>query len=144
MTMRELDLAERLPIVIGDRIQVQQVLLNLVMNAFEAMEAVPLADHKLVIRTTLDDASAVYVAVQDAGAGFDEQDVEQLFMPFHTTKATGLGMGLAITRSIVEAHGGKIWASENADRGAHFTSPCPLSQTKKAKTDNVLYHRQEK
>ena len=82
-----------------------------------------------VMRTAQEDASAVRVWVRDAGVGCDEQDVEGLFAPFTTTKAKGMGMGLAISRSIVEVHGGKIWAENNADRGAtfHFTLPVEAS-----------------
>ncbi len=125
----ELDLAEGLPPVLGDRVQLQQVLLNLMMNGFDAMEGVPTPEGILVIRTAQEAGSLVRVSVRDAGVGFDGQDVEELFAPFKTTKAKGLGMGLAINRSIVEAHGGKIWAERNADRGAtfHFTLPVDTS-----------------
>ncbi|MCH8959974.1 MAG: response regulator [Bacteroidetes bacterium] len=125
----ELDLAEDLPPVLGDRVQLQQVLLNLMMNGFDAMEGVPTPERILVIRTAQEAGSLVRVSVRDAGVGFDGQDVEELFAPFKTTKAKGLGMGLAISRSIIEAHGGKIWAEDNADRGAtfHFTLPVEVS-----------------
>ncbi len=114
------DLAEGLPLVSGDRIQLQQVLLNLVLNGFEAMGDVPLDERRLLLRTVQQGEKAVCVFIQDTGAGFVGHDVDRLFEPFYTTKAEGLGMGLAITRSIVEAHGGEIRASENPDRGATF------------------------
>ncbi len=125
----ESDLAEGLPLVLANHVQLQQVLLNLIINGFDAMEGVQKAKHKLVIRTVLEDASAVRVSVQDAGVGFDEQDVGGLFEPFMTTKVKGMGMGLTISRSIVEAYGGTIWAERNADRGAtfHFTAPLEAS-----------------
>lgn len=121
----DLDLADGLPLVRGDRVQLQQVLLNLVLNGFDAMEEVPEEDRRLVLRTAREDEGGLRVTVCDVGRGLDGQDAEQLFAAFHTTKPKGLGMGLSITRTIVEAHGGKIWAEDNPDRGAsfHFTLP---------------------
>lgn len=121
----QMELARGLPAVWGDRIQIQQVLMNLMMNAMEAMAEVEPALRELVVITRLRDPGAVRVSVQDAGTGLDEKTMGQLFTPFFTTKAAGMGMGLAIARSIVEAHGGKLWATKNPNRGAtfHFTLP---------------------
>ena len=79
-----------------------------------------------MIQTALQGENAICVSVKDTGVGFNERDADRLFEPFHTTKADGLGMGLAINRSIIEAHGGKIWARENADRGATFQFTLPV------------------
>ena len=121
-----LDLVEDLPHVSGDAIQLQQVFLNLILNGFDAMQNVPIRERRLVIQTALQGENTVCVSVQDTGVGFKELDADRLFEPFRTTKADGLGMGLAINRSIIEAHGGKIWARENADRGATFQFTLPV------------------
>jgi signal transduction histidine kinase len=119
------DLAPDLPSVRGDRVQLQQVVLNLVLNGLEAMRAPGAGDRTLVIRTARDGAAAVRVEVQDSGIGIDENDLDRMFQPLYTTKAEGLGMGLAIARSIVEAHGGRLEAVNNPQGGAtfHFTLP---------------------
>jgi len=113
-----------LPKVLGDRVQLQQVVLNLVLNGLEAMES-RAGERTLVIRTARDGAAAVRVAVQDSGSGIDEKDLDRMFEPLYTTKAEGLGMGLAIVRTIVDAHGGGLGAANNAQGGAtvHFTLP---------------------
>jgi signal transduction histidine kinase len=120
-----LEFAADLPRVLGDRAQLQQVVLNLVLNGLEAMRDSSAGERTLVIRTVRDGAEAVRLAVQDSGTGIDEEHVERLFQPLHTTKAEGLGMGLAIARTIVEAHGGRLGAANNAAGGAtfHFTLP---------------------
>jgi signal transduction histidine kinase len=120
-----LELAADLPRVRGDRAQLQQVVLNLVLNGLEAIREADAGDRTLVIRTAREGAAAVRLAVQDSGIGIDEANVDRLFQPFHTTKAEGLGMGLAIARTIVEAHGGRLGAANNAPGGAtfHFTVP---------------------
>jgi signal transduction histidine kinase len=102
----------------------QQVMLNLMMNAMEAMTQVT-GPRELFISSGADDAKGVVVVVQDSGAGLDAKSLERLFEPFYTTKPQGMGMGLAICRSIIEAHGGRLWATTNRDRGAsfHFTLP---------------------
>ncbi len=111
-------------VVTGDRVQLGQVILNLLMNAMDAVTAVPEAQRKVVVRTE-GAQSRAHVAVEDAGPGLEPQALERLFQPFYTTKVSGMGMGLSIARSIVEAHGGKIWATNNRTRGAtfHFTLP---------------------
>jgi PAS domain S-box-containing protein len=119
------DLADDLPEVRADRIQILQVLLNLVLNAMDAMNDVPADRRRLSVRTSLADG-AVKVSVRDAGEGVAPEHAEKLFEPFFTTKPSGLGMGLRICSSIVTAHGGRIWADSPADGGAafHFTIPC--------------------
>ncbi len=121
----DLHLAEGLPLVMGDSVQLQQVLVNLIRNGFDAMKSVSIDERTLVIETADDAAPAVRVSVHDTGVGVDEPDIQDLFAPFHTTKAKGLGMGLAISRSIIEEHRGEIWAVRNPDRGMsfHFTLP---------------------
>jgi signal transduction histidine kinase len=114
-----------LPRVRGDRVQLQQVVLNLVLNGLEAMRESPARGRALVIRTARDGPGAGRVAVQDSGSGIDEQALDRLFEPLYTTKAEGLGMGLAIVRTIVEAHGGGLRAANNPQGGAtvQFTLP---------------------
>ncbi|WEX91326.1 PAS domain S-box protein [Sinorhizobium garamanticum] len=114
------ELAQDLPAVEGDRVQLQQVILNLVMNGIESMKKVADRPRELLIRSRRDASGAVLVAVQDAGVGLDPQNAERVFEAFYTTKAEGLGMGLAICRSIIEAHRGQLWAEANEPWGAVF------------------------
>jgi len=120
-----IDLAPALPPVLADRIQLQQVLINFVINGMEAMASVDDRLRELVIRTEPHDDDHVVVAVQDAGVGIDAQKTDELFSAFYTTKPDGMGMGLSISRSIIEAHGGRLWATPNPDHGAtfHFALP---------------------
>jgi len=120
----QVDLAELLPPVLADRVQLQQVIINLVMNAVEAMASIDDRPRQLVIRSR-GAADEVIVTVRDAGVGIEPSAVNQLFSPFFTTKPGGMGMGLSISRSIIDAHGGRFWATSNADHGAsfHFTLP---------------------
>jgi signal transduction histidine kinase len=120
-----LELAPGLPRVRGDRVQLQQVVLNLVLNGFEAMREPGAGERTLVIRTAREGAAAVRVEVQDSGVGVDEKDVNRLFQPLYTTKADGLGMGLAIARRIVDAHGGRLEAANNVEGGATFRFALP-------------------
>jgi PAS domain S-box-containing protein len=113
------DLATGLPSIEADRVQLQQVILNLVLNAVEAMNRID-DSAKLQISTKPDALNAVLVAVRDTGLGLDPKTAERLFEPFYTTKPEGMGMGLAICRSIIEAHGGRLWATANEPRGAVF------------------------
>jgi signal transduction histidine kinase len=127
-----LELAPALPAVLGDRVQLQQVIINLIVNGMEAMAPVADRSRALVIRSQLDDAGRVLVAVDDAGVGIDSGNARQLFEPFFTTKPSGMGMGLSICRSIVESHGGTIWASPNTGPGAtfQFALPSRLEQSR--------------
>jgi signal transduction histidine kinase len=114
------DLASELPRIIGDRVQLQQVVLNLVLNGLEAMGAVADRPRELVIETKREDAEHVRVAVRDVGVGLDPESIHRLFDAFYTTKRGGMGMGLSISRSIIENHGGRLWAVANEGPGATF------------------------
>jgi PAS domain S-box-containing protein len=115
-----LELATNLPSVMGDRVQLQQVVMNLILNGMEAMSTVEDRERDLVIRTQRGEGDEVRVAVRDSGIGFDPANAERIFDAFHTTKPGGMGMGLAISRSVVESHGGRLWAVSNDDYGATF------------------------
>ena len=117
--------AESLPVVTGDRTQLQQVMLNLILNAVQAMSESGQDVRELQISTEANQPDGVIVSVRDSGPGIRQENLDRLFDPFYTTKSTGMGMGLAICRSIVEGHGGRIWATANVPRGAafHFTLP---------------------
>ena len=117
-------LAEGLLPVLGDRVQLQQVLLNLILNAAEAMSSVEEGARELVISTEHDQAG-VLVAVRDSGPGIDPAHLDRVFDAFYTTKSSGTGMGLSICRSIIDAHGGKLWAEANDPRGAVFQFTLP-------------------
>jgi len=120
-----LELTPALPFVFGDRIQLQQVAINLVINGIEAMASVTDRLRELEIRTSLDDDRQILVAVKDCGTGLASENAERLFDAFYTTKSGGMGMGLSICRSIVAAHGGRLVASENAGPGATFQFTLP-------------------
>jgi len=120
----QMELADGLPPVKGDRVQLQQVVLNLIINAVEAMSAVPEEARALLVGTARAEAE-VLVTVRDSGPGLPTSDLQRIFEPFHTTKQTGLGVGLSISRSIIEAHGGRLWASANVPRGAIFQFTVP-------------------
>ncbi|QCP50862.1 GAF domain-containing protein [Trinickia violacea] len=111
-------LADGLPFIEGDRVELQQVLLNLIINALEAMSGVSDSSRQLFVSTDKADSDCVLVTVHDSGPGFAPHGAEDVFAPFYTTKPTGLGMGLSICRSIIEARGGRLWASANVPRGA--------------------------
>jgi two-component system sensor kinase FixL len=111
---------EEIPAVLGDRIQLQQVMLNLFLNAFDAMKESAIDDRKLTVRVESGAMGMVDVTVCDRGAGLTSEALDTIFQPFFTTKRDGLGMGLSISRAIVERHGGRLWAENNEDRGATF------------------------
>jgi PAS domain S-box-containing protein len=111
--------------VLGDRVQVQQVVLNLILNSMEAMSSVDEGARELSISTKQGPKSDILVAVQDSGPGIDPEHLEQVFAPFYTTKTSGIGMGLSICRSIVAAHGGRLWAEASGPRGAIFQFTLP-------------------
>ena len=117
----QMELAEGLPVVQGDRVQLQQVLLNLIINAVEAMSSSDAGSRRLLISSANSESNNVSVEVRDSGPGFPETSGEQIFQAFYTTKADGLGMGLSICRSIVEAHGGQLRAAAGDPAGAIFT-----------------------
>ncbi|HET6315596.1 MAG TPA: ATP-binding protein, partial [Chloroflexota bacterium] len=121
----ETHLAADVPLILGDRIQVQQVLLNLLLNAIEAMSGVGAGPRALWVSSELVAATEVVIAVRDSGPGLDPQSLDRLFDAFYTTKPHGLGLGLAISRRIIEAHGGRLWATANTPHGAvlQFTLP---------------------
>jgi C4-dicarboxylate-specific signal transduction histidine kinase len=121
------ELASALPQVLGDRVQLQQVVINLVMNAIEAMAPVTDRPRDMLIRSQRDDSNEVLVAVTDSGMGIDSKNAERLFNAFFTTKPTGMGMGLSISRSIIAAHGGRLWVSPNAEHGSTFQFTLPSS-----------------
>jgi PAS domain S-box-containing protein len=122
------DLGDDLPLVPGDRVELQQVILNLILNALEAMSATSEGSRKILITTGKTETDDVLVAVRDSGPGLAPATLENLFKAFHTTKPNGLGLGLSICRSIVEGHGGQLWASANSPRGAVFQFTLPISQ----------------
>jgi PAS domain S-box-containing protein len=114
------ELANDLPSILGDRVQLQQLILNLIMNAIEAMSELSEGPRLLLIGSKADTPGGVLVTVQDSGPGLKPECLDHVFDPFYTTKPAGMGMGLAICRSITEAHGGRLWATANAPRGAVF------------------------
>ena len=120
-------LGEALRRVAGDRVQLQQVLLNLILNAIEAMSGVHDRPRQLTIVSREDAPNAVVVEVRDSGTGLDPEGAERVFEAFYTTKAEGIGIGLSISRSIIEAHGGRLWASSNEPRGAVFRFSLPVA-----------------
>ena len=122
------ELATALPLVAGDRVQLQQVILNLILNAMEAMSGVHDRPRELAIISRRDGSKAVLVEVRDSGTGLDAEKAEEVFESFYTTKAEGLGIGLSISRSIVEAHGGRLWASANEPHGAVFRFSLPVAE----------------
>jgi signal transduction histidine kinase len=121
------EFASALPMVLGDRVQLQQVIINLVMNGIEAMQSVTDRPRELVIRSLQDEAHQVLVSVTDCGAGISAENAGRLFNAFFTTKSGGMGMGLSICRSIMEAHGGRLWATANLPHGATFHLTLPLN-----------------
>jgi C4-dicarboxylate-specific signal transduction histidine kinase len=114
------DLGPTLPDVLGDRIQLQQVILNLMINGIEATAAVTGRPRQLFVRSAIDPSGQVNVAIEDTGIGISEESMKRLFEPFFTTRRLGIGMGLAISRSIIESHGGRLWAESRADHGSVF------------------------
>ena len=118
-------LSSDLPFVLGDKVQLQQVILNLLLNGIEAVSRVSFGPRKLVVGSEKVHTKGVLISIQDSGAGFLPSDSERLFTAFYTTKRDGMGMGLAISRSIVETHGGRIWAAPNEPRGAVFQFVLP-------------------
>ena len=117
-----------LPLVQGDRVQLQQVLLNLIMNGLEAMAKQSIDNRRLTVRTGLSGDGQVEVSVADSGPGIDAQSLPRVFEPFFTTKPNGIGMGLAICRKILEAHHGRIWGENAPGGGAVFRFSLPAAE----------------
>jgi signal transduction histidine kinase len=127
------ELAPELKPVVGDKVQLQQVMLNLIVNAIDAMNATANGPQLLSIVCANAGAGRVQVEVRDSGPGIEPQRAEQLFEPFYTTKAQGIGMGLWISRSIIEAHSGSLWATANVPCGAVFQFSLPVEQSTRGK-----------
>jgi two-component system, LuxR family, sensor kinase FixL len=119
------ELAPQLPLVLGDRTQLQQVLLNLLLNAFDAVSTNPVPDRRVTVLTEMVSPQMVRIAVRDCGVGIPTDKLDEIFQPFFTTKTEGLGMGLAVSRSIIESHGGRLSAENNAGPGATFSFTLP-------------------
>jgi signal transduction histidine kinase len=115
-----MELGADLPLVMGDRVGLQKVIMKLILNGLEAMSALENRERELVIRTRSDEGDEVHVTVRDSGTGFDPKNAERIFDSFYTTKPGGLGMGLSISRSIIESHGGRLWAVSNDGPGSTF------------------------
>jgi len=122
-----MELAADLPAIMGDRVQLQQVLMNLIVNSIDAMKEVD-GPRELAVKSQRTEKEEVLVSVRDTGVGLPAEQTEQIFNAFFTTKPHGTGMGLRISRSIVESHGGRLWATDNSQRGAsfHFVLPAKI------------------
>jgi C4-dicarboxylate-specific signal transduction histidine kinase len=120
-----LELTPSLPMVFADRIQLQQVILNVTMNGFESMSGVTDRPRQLLIRSQIEESSHVTVSIQDSGIGVDADVMARLFEPFFTTRSEGIGMGLAISLSIIESHGGRLWAESTVNQGSVFRFTLP-------------------
>jgi C4-dicarboxylate-specific signal transduction histidine kinase len=121
-------LASRLRPVHGDRVQLQQVIVNLILNALEAMDSVEVPTRELSISTVQNSANGIVVGVHDSGPGIDPEHLNRIFEAFYTTKSGGVGMGLSICRSIISAHGGRLWAESNEPRGTVFRFALPVGE----------------
>jgi signal transduction histidine kinase len=122
-----MDFTPALPMVLADRVQLQQVIINLVINGIEAMQSVTDRPRELVIRSGQDETHQVLVSVTDCGVGITPENADRVFNAFFTTKSSGMGMGLSICRSIMEAHGGRLWATANVPHGAAFQFTMPVN-----------------
>ncbi|HUL12233.1 MAG TPA: ATP-binding protein, partial [Methylococcaceae bacterium] len=123
----EMQLADDLPPINGDRVQLQQVMINLIMNAIQAMSTVDEGTRDLHISSGYNRSEGVHVVVRDSGPGIDVEKLAHLFEPFYTTKPGGMGMGLSISRTIIEEHGGRLWVSEDQSAGALFQLTIPIN-----------------
>jgi PAS domain S-box-containing protein len=122
----QIELCAELPPVLGDRVELQQVILNLIMNGIEAMTSITNVSRKLLIQSGTLEPPGVLVSVQDTGVGIDPRNMHRIFDPFFTSKLGGMGMGLSIGRSIIESHGGRLWVESQSDRGAVFQFTLPI------------------
>ena len=123
------ELVDELPAINGDRIQLQQVILNLLRNASDAMADVHDRPRQLLVKTEREDGGRVRLSVRDAGVGLDPENMEKLFDAFYTTRTEGMGVGLSISRSIIERHQGRLWAEPNEGHGATFSFSIPSGPT---------------
>jgi signal transduction histidine kinase len=123
-----MDLEARIPPIYGDRIQIHQVILNLLVNALDAVGGQPAETREVRISTRIGEADSILVSVSDSGPGIDDHKLEAVFEAFYTTKTKGMGMGLPISRSIIEQHNGRIWASNNPEGGATFAFTLPIGK----------------
>jgi len=128
----KLELDENIQLVAGDRIQLQQVILNLIFNSSEALMDTAEELRTIVVRTSQEDTQKVTLSVKDNGPGVEEKVMSHLFEPFYTTKQEGLGMGLTISRSIIEEHAGHLWAENNPDSGTTFYFTVPIAKENSA------------
>jgi PAS domain S-box-containing protein len=131
------EFADKLPAVTGDRIQLQQVILNLLLNASEAMSGIDDRPRQLLIRTECDHENCVRLSVQDAGVGIDPQNLDKLFDAFYTTKSAGMGMGLCVSRTILENHHGRLWATRNDGPGSTFSFSIPYKSEVVVENQNI-------
>jgi len=120
-------LKDGLPRVMADRVQLQQVVFNLITNAIEAMSSTAPGSRMLRLRSEGSDTGECIVAVEDSGPGIEPEKLQRIFEPFFTSKSKGMGMGLSVCRSIVEAHGGRLWVAGNTSRGAEFQFALPVA-----------------
>lgn len=148
MAMQDLDrgkvllcveLADDLPLISGDRVQLQQVILNLLRNASDAMSTVHGRPRRLTVRTGRTRCDMVRLSVEDSGIGLDPSKAERLFEPFFTTKTTGMGLGLSVSRAIIESHRGRLWATRNHAAGATFSFVIPCALDGIAEVDDPLF-----
>ncbi len=135
----KLELADHLPLVPADRIQLQQVILNLLRNAVDAMSEVKGRPKRLTVRTEQTQRDSVCLSVQDVGVGIDPNKAQKLFDPFFTTKTTGMGIGLSLSRTIVESHHGRLWASSNDGPGATFSFSIPCNPDNIAESTELCF-----
>jgi C4-dicarboxylate-specific signal transduction histidine kinase len=124
-----LGLHPTVPVVRGDAIQIQQVLINLLTNALDAMDNQPLEARTITVSTRPENSNDAIISISDSGGGIPADKIQAVFAPFHTTKPKGVGLGLAICKSIIEAHGGRIWAANNAEGGAIFSFILPSDES---------------
>jgi len=124
-----LDLHAIVPVVHGDSIQIQQVLLNLLTNALDALDNQPFEARTIAVSTRPENSNGAIISISDSGGGIPADKIQAIFAPFHTTKPKGVGLGLAICKSIIEAHGGRIWAANNPEGGAIFSFILPSDES---------------
>jgi PAS domain S-box-containing protein len=133
-------LNESLPKVRANRVQLEQLLFNLIKNAIEAMDSVTEGSRELQLRTEVDDSGNLIIAIQDSGTGIDLENIDRIFDPFFTTKSQGMGMGLAICRSIVEAHHGRLWVEPGVHKGSIFQISLPMASVRKNPSRSDVVH----